>query len=113
MPYYKHMFQPGEVILIYFQETPSLFARVESVSPDVKKNWWRMEFLPLVLPLQPITWILDDDQMHGAGFTMDKNPVRIERVESPLTSQEKPPAPKPPKEKGGGKVVSLFDDPDQ
>ncbi len=118
MPFYKNMFHPGEVVLIYFHDEPSFFARVEDVSPDVKKGWWQMKFLVLSMPLQTATWILDDNQMHGANFTMNQNPVRIERVETP---EEDEPAPSKeekstekdkPKSQNGGRVVSMFDDVD-
>ncbi len=107
MPPYGKMFYPSEVILIYMHEKPVFFARIESVKPDVKKNWWKMTFTILTLPLQSMTWTLDNDQMRGSSYTMGGNPMRIERVDAPAL--ETP----PPKEdkNGHGKVISMFDEP--
>ena len=105
------MFRPGEVVLIYFHEKPSLFARIEDIRADVKKGWWRVTFLPLMLPLQKVTWILDNDQLRGAEFTMQQNPVRIERVVAPEEkgTPEKKETP-PPEQKDGGRIISMFDE---
>ncbi|MBN2001489.1 hypothetical protein JW935_28355 [candidate division KSB1 bacterium] len=105
MPSYGKIFFPTEVILVFIHEKPAFFARIESVVPDVKKGWWKMTFLILTIPLQTMTWILDDDQMRGASYTMGGNPVRIERIESP---QEPP---KQADKTGPGKIVSMFDEP--
>ena len=112
MPPYGDMFKTGEVLLVYFQEQPAFFARVEEIRPDKKKGWWRMTFLILTIPLQKTTWILDDDQMRGSDFTMGGQPLRIERVVAP----EEPRRPQPEIEdeddepRTGGRVISMFDE---
>ena len=63
-------FTAGEVLLVHFQNTPAFFIRVEDISPDHKKGWWQMSFLTLTIPLKKITWILDEQQIRGADFTM-------------------------------------------
>lgn len=105
------MFRPGEVVLLYFHEKPSLFARIEDIRADIKKGWWRVTLLPLMLPLQKVTWILDNDQLRGAEFTMQQNPVRIERVVAPEEKEipEKKETP-PPDHKDGGRIISMFDE---
>jgi len=111
MQLYEKMFRSGEVILIYFHNKPSLFARIENIRADIKKGWWKLTFLPLILPLQKVTWILDNEQMRGADITMQQNPVRIERVVAPekeAVSEEKNESPK--EQKDGGRIVSLFDE---
>ena len=105
------IFRPGEVVLIYFHDKPSLFARIEDIRADIKKGWWRVTFLPLIIPLQKMTWILDNDQLRGADFTMQNNPVRLERVVAPDTEEK--PAEKedpPPEQKDGGRIISMFDE---
>ena len=105
------MFRTGEVILIYFHEKPTLFARIEDIRADIKKGWWKVTMLPLMIPLQPVTWILDNDQLRGAEFTMQQNPVRIERVVAPETDNAPEEKDNPPTEqKNGGRIVSMFDD---
>ncbi|MBN2413969.1 hypothetical protein JXQ31_20005 [candidate division KSB1 bacterium] len=111
MQQYNKMFRTGEVVLIYFHEKPSLFARIEDIRADSKKGWWRVTLLPLILPLQKITWILDNEQMRGADFTMQQNPVRIERVVAPEENVPREEKEKPPEEQDkGGRIISLFDE---
>jgi hypothetical protein len=70
----------GDVVLVYFKEEPSFFARIDSIEPDVKKTWFRVELLILTIPLTTVTWILREEYINGAPFTMEGNPVRIEPV---------------------------------
>jgi hypothetical protein len=105
----KIMAATGDVVLIYFRETPTFFARIESIKPDIKKDWFGVELLILAFPLKTVTWILRQEYLNGAPFTMDGNPVKIEPVrrlkpdpdtESPAegTTEKKP-------GKAGGKVI--------
>ena len=112
MPPYTKKFIPGEVILIYFHDKPTVFARIEDIRPDRKKGWWQLTFLPLALPLQLITWTLDDDQVRGAAFTMQQEPIRLERVETPrpMVENEPPDDPGDPAKKSGGRIISMFDE---
>ena len=70
----------GEVVLIYFQDKPSVFARIESIEPDIKKDWYRITLLFLTLPVKLVTWILRESYIDGAQFTMEGMPIRIEEV---------------------------------
>lgn len=72
-----------DVVLVYIENNPTFFARIEDISPDVKKGWWRVRLLILQIPLMVTTWILDDDQIRGADFTMGGTPIRIEKVVAP------------------------------
>ena len=115
MPPYGDMFRTGEVVLIYFRNEPAIFARVESIVPDRKKGWWRTTFLALAIPLKKMTWILDDDQVRGADFTMNSEPLRIERVvapagEPPTNLQEQEISPEERNPEGGARIVSMFGD---
>jgi hypothetical protein len=99
----------GDVVLIYFRETPTFFARVESIQPDIKKDWFGVEFLVLAIPLKTVTWILREEYINGAPFTMDGNPVRIEPV-APLKQESEAQAPaqgtsEKDSPKAGGKVI--------
>ncbi len=115
MPPYGDMFRPGEVVLIYFRNEPAFFARVESILPDRKKGWWQLCFLALAVPVKKMTWILDDDQIRGADFTMNGEPIKIERVVAPA---DKAPANLPDQDissekgssEGGARIVSMFGD---
>jgi hypothetical protein len=74
------MRREGEVVLIYFQDQPGVFARIEAIEPDIKKDWYRVTLLLLTLPTQPVTWILRESYINGESFTMDGKPVRLEEV---------------------------------
>ena len=105
----------NDVVLIYFEDKPASFARVEDISPDIKKNWYLIKLLLLQIPLQTVTWILKDVYIEGAEFTMNGNRMRIEKVNAPnepdqsaqkeLLQEEK----EKPKPSETGKVISITD----
>ncbi len=74
------MDREGDVVLIYYQERPAIFARIESIEPDIKKGWYHVTLLLLTIPTQPVTWILRDAYLEGSPFTMGGRPVRLEEV---------------------------------
>ena len=41
----------------------------------------------LTIPANVTTWIIDDEQIRGAGFTMGGTPIRIEKVEVPKETE--------------------------
>jgi hypothetical protein len=73
----------GDVVLIYYREKPAFFARIESIEPDIKKDWFRVQLLTLTIPLRTVTWILREEYINGAPFTMEGSPARIEAVIPP------------------------------
>jgi len=77
---------PNDIVLVHFENKPAFFARVERIDPDYKRGWWHVKIFVLALPMQVITWIIDDEQIRGADFTMQGVPVRIEKVVPPLDS---------------------------
>ena len=70
----------GEVVLIYFENKPAVYARIEAIEPDIKKGWFHITFLFLTLPAQVVTWILRDSYIEGEPFTMGGKAVRLEEV---------------------------------
>ena len=85
----------NDVVLVYIENNPTFFARIENITTDVKKGWWRVRLLILQIPLMVTTWILDNEQIRGADFTMGGTPIRIEKVVAPnilteTTKFEKP-----------------------
>ena len=82
------MRREGEVVLIYFNEQPGVFARIEAIEPDIKKDWYRITLLLLTLPVKPVTWILRESYIDGESFTMDGKPVRLEEVVRVLAQKE-------------------------
>ncbi len=70
----------GEVVLIYHQEQPTIFARIEHIEPDIKKDWYNVTLLLLTIPTQTVTWILRDQYIDGEVFTMGEKAMRLEEV---------------------------------
>ncbi len=74
------MLSENDIVLIYYNDKPAVFARIESVDPDIKEHWYQVTFLLLTIPMQTFTWILKDAYINGSPFTMGGRPVRIEEV---------------------------------
>ena len=97
----------NDLVLIYINNQPAFYARVEGFEPDIKPNWWHVKFLALLFPPQLITWILRREQVNGEPFTMGGTPIRIEKVKVPDSRTEQAPSklstepPSPPKAKTG------------
>jgi hypothetical protein len=70
----------GDLVLIHYQETPTVYARIESIEPDVKKDWYRVGLLLLTIPAQTATWILREEYINGTSFTMGGESMRLEEV---------------------------------
>ena len=74
----------NDLVLIYFEDKPLVFARIESILPDSKKDWYHVKLLLLQVPLQVVTWILKDVYINGTEFTMNGKRMRLEKVETPV-----------------------------
>lgn len=105
----------NDLVLVHVDNRPGFYARIEDISPDVKKGWWQVKLLVLSFPLQVYTWILDESQIGGAPFTMGGTPLKLEKVESPVirdTTGEEATASSDSDDSSRGsrpKVVSLFE----
>ncbi len=73
-----------DVVLIYLEDSPVSFARVESILPDPKKDWYQIKLLMLQIPLQVVTWILKDEYINGEDFHMNGKKMKIQTVECPV-----------------------------
>ena len=105
----------NDLVLIYFEEKPLAYARIESILPDSKKDWYHVKLLLLQIPLQMVTWILKDVYISGTEFTMNGKKMRLEKVERPIEpetsdSQERPEVKEEAAQnEKGAKVISLKD----
>lgn len=81
----------NDIVLIYLEDEPLSFARIEKISPDIKAGWYHVKLLPLQLPLQAVTWILRDIYIDGGEFTMDGKKMRLAPVVCPQDSAEHDP----------------------
>ncbi|MBW2006956.1 MAG: hypothetical protein JRJ16_02760 [Deltaproteobacteria bacterium] len=71
----------GEVVLVYYEDKPAVYGRIEAIEPDVKKDWYHLTLLLLTIPTQVVTWILREAYIDGEPFTMGGRPMRLEGVE--------------------------------
>ena len=105
----------NDIVLIYFEDQPLSFARIEEILPDSKPDLYHVKLLMLQIPPQFVTWILRDVYIDGAEFTMNEKRMRLEKVVVPEDPQ--PPEgtdkeeddSKSEKEPGTAKVISLSD----
>lgn len=99
----------GDIVLIYYQEKPATYARIEAIEPDVKKAWYQVTLLLLTFPAQRVTWILREEYINGAPFTMGGQSMRLEEVRAQVPKEgQKPPSrgENGPRRKGA-KVISF------
>ncbi len=93
----------NDLVLVHLDRQPAFYARINDITPDVKRGWYQVELLVLSLPPQTVGWILEEAQINGADFTMGGRPVRLELL---------PPKPQPepeagPSTPGPGKIIPL------
>ena len=73
----------GDVVEVYYRDKPAFYARIDSITPDIKKNWFMVELLILTTPLRKVTWTLREEYINGVPFTMEGNEIRIEALSPP------------------------------
>ena len=86
----------GDVVEVYYRDKPAFFARIDSITPDIKKKWFMVELLILTTPLRKVTWTLREEYINGVPFTMEGNEIRIEAVSPPLIAKDSDDDPKKP-----------------
>lgn len=104
----------NDIVLIYLEGNPLSFARIESIEPDIKPDWYHIKLLLLQIPLQVVTWILRDVYIGGETFTMGGKEMRIEQVVCPPDPETEPATETDQSQKDSpptddAKVISLAD----
>jgi hypothetical protein len=107
----------NELVLIYLEDQPLSYARIEGILADSKPDWYHVKLLLLQVPPQIVTWILRDIYIEGAEFTMKGKRMRLDKVIVPKEPQpeeqnaDKKAAPdfQKDEETGKAKVISLED----
>ena len=107
----------NDLVLIYLEDNPLSFARIESILADSKPDWYHVTLLLLQVPPQVVTWILRDVYIEGAEFTMKGKRMRLEKVVVPQVPQpaeqntnlQETHSPQNDQESGKGEVISLAD----
>ncbi len=111
----------NDIILIYIEDDPVSFARIEEIRPDVKKDWFIIKLLILNIPPKPVSWILKADYINGDPFYMNGQMMRMEKVicppddyewedDPPVESQRKTKVPQETDNKStapGGELISF------
>jgi len=95
----------GDLVLVYMEDKPAFFARVEAIEPDVKPEWFQVKLLVLQVPLLVVTWILRVPYINGETFTMGGTPLRMEKVvvpEEPAEAEAEAEAEEAPGDRGAG-----------
>ena len=111
----KNISIENDLVLIYFEDNPLSFARIESIVPDSKPDWYHVKLLMLQIPLQLVTWILRDIYINGSEFTMNGKRMRLEKVLVPDelktagSTDEQNETEKSANAAGKAKVISLKD----
>jgi hypothetical protein len=67
----------GDVVAIYFDKKPSVYARIEMITPDIKPHWLQVRLLFLSFPPQETTWTLREEYLEGTEFTMKGIPIQV------------------------------------
>jgi len=102
-----------DLVLVYFEDQPLVFARVEAIEPDVKPGWFLVTLLLLQVPVQTVTWILREAYINGEEYTMDGKKMRLEKVIRPendrLSAMEEDVLEEDSRGSGKNKVISFSD----
>jgi hypothetical protein len=98
----------GDIVLIHYQGQPAIYARIEAIEPDIKKDWYQVTLLLLTVPQQTTTWTLREEYINGATFSMGGNSIMLTRVD--MVSQKKRPedAGQSDNKKAGGKTGKII-----
>ena len=109
------MAKENDIVLIYLEDKPLFFARIEEILADSKPDWYHVRFLVLQIPVQVVTWILKDIYINGSDFTMNGKKMRIEEVIAPKdllkpeNDEIRTDKHLNPKDNTGAKVISITD----
>jgi len=98
----------NDIVLVYRENQPVFFARVEKISEDIKPGWFHLTLLMLTLPMQEITWILKDIYIDGTEFFINGDTMKIQKIESKASVNLSPSKPKAVEgKKTGAKVLDF------
>lgn len=101
------MRREGDLVLVHYREKPAVYARIEGIEPDVKRDWYQVRLLLLTIPPQPVTWILREAYVDGETFTMGGVPIRLQYLPLETTPPQTGPDQAPSAEGRGSKVIPL------
>lgn len=82
----------GDIVLVGMP-TGLFYGVVQSIEPNIKKNWYNIRFKLLVVPPVDMTWILRIPQMTGEIFTINGQEhfmIAIDTRPSEKSEEERP-----------------------
>ena len=82
------MLSIGDIVTIYIDDKPSVYARIEEITPEIKPHWLQVRLLFLSFPVQETTWILKKEYLTGSLFTMKDVPIKIVPLARPCSSEK-------------------------
>ncbi len=82
------MAKENDIVLVYFEDAPRTYARIEQITADRQQGWYHVTLLILQVPRQTFTWILRDAYIDGDEFSMNGSKVRLELLEPAKPFQE-------------------------
>ena len=80
------MAQENSIVLIYVQNKPQFYARIEEINPDVKPDWYNVTIKPLYIdpnslaPAENFIWTIRDVYIEGEPFTMNGTEIQIVEI---------------------------------
>ncbi len=77
----------GDIVLVYKDDGPVFFARIEDICADRKPGWYQVKLLVLQVPVVETVWILRETYINGETFTMNGTAIRLEQVRGGVTTQ--------------------------
>ena len=76
----------NDIVLIYVEDKPQAFARIEAIEPDIKRGWYHVHLLFLQIPLTMVTWILRDVYINGDPFTIGNPAMPMPSISRLMTA---------------------------
>ena len=92
----------NDLVLVHLDRKPGFYARINDITPDVKRGWYQVELLVLSLPSQTLVWILEETHLQGEEFTMGGRPVQLALIPPKTPPQSNSPGPE-----GKAKIIPL------
>jgi hypothetical protein len=77
----------GDLVLVHYENQPVVYAQIQAIEPDVKRDWYQVTLLILTIPHQAVTWILRKEYIDGEPFTMGGKAMKLEKVEADISSR--------------------------
>lgn len=82
------MIKENDVCIIYVNDLPQGFIRIESIEPDSKPSWYNVQFIELLFPLRVTKWKIDEEHLKGADINMKGFKFNLQLLECQVIKNE-------------------------